>query len=41
MAAEPLIEREWLGLRELTTYADVSDRTLRTWMRLAVPQVSK
>jgi excisionase family DNA binding protein len=24
--------REWLGLRELTEYADVSERTLRAWM---------
>lgn len=26
-------EREWLGLRELTRYAAVSERTLRTWIR--------
>ena len=25
---------EWLGLRELTEYAAVSERTLRTWIRL-------
>ena len=24
--------REWLGLRELTQYADVSERTLRSWI---------
>lgn len=26
------IEREWLGLRELTQYANVSERTLRGWI---------
>jgi excisionase family DNA binding protein len=25
---------EWLGLRELTEYAAVSERTLRMWIRL-------
>jgi excisionase family DNA binding protein len=25
--------REWLGLRELTIYANVSERTLRAWIR--------
>ena len=29
-------DREWLGLRELTAYASVSERTLRTWMHRAV-----
>jgi hypothetical protein len=24
--------REWLGLRELTEYADISERTLRAWI---------
>lgn len=24
--------REWLGLRELTEYADLSERTLRSWI---------
>jgi len=24
--------REWLGLRELTEYADISQRTLRSWI---------
>ena len=24
--------REWLGLRELTEYADISERTLRSWI---------
>jgi Helix-turn-helix domain len=24
--------REWLGLRELTQYADISERTLRSWI---------
>jgi hypothetical protein len=27
---------EWLGLRELTQYATVSARTLRTWIHSAV-----
>jgi len=26
------IAREWLSLRELTEYASVSERTLRSWM---------
>jgi excisionase family DNA binding protein len=34
MASAAQVEREWLGLRELTAYANVSERTLRTWMRL-------
>ena len=25
--------REWLGLRELSVYANVSERTLRSWIR--------
>jgi len=25
--------REWLGLRELSMYANVSERTLRAWIR--------
>jgi excisionase family DNA binding protein len=25
--------REWLGLRELSVYANVSERTLRLWIR--------
>src|SRR5215469_1576620 len=24
--------KEWLGLRQLTEYADISERTLRTWI---------
>jgi excisionase family DNA binding protein len=28
--------REWLGLRELSQYAAVSERTLRSWLRLPV-----
>lgn len=32
MASVLQIEREWLGIRELTKYASVSDRTLREWM---------
>jgi len=26
------INREWLGLRDLTYYADVSERTIRSWI---------
>ena len=26
------VYREWLGLKELSRYADVSERTLRTWI---------
>ena len=29
---EDAIYREWLGLKELSHYADVSERTLRTWI---------
>jgi excisionase family DNA binding protein len=25
-------DREWLGLRELTLYASISERTLRSWL---------
>lgn len=32
MASALQIDREWLGIRELTKYASVSDRTLRAWM---------
>src|SRR6516225_10491091 len=28
--------REWLGLRELTEYADISERTLRSWIYSAI-----
>ncbi|HTV56262.1 MAG TPA: helix-turn-helix domain-containing protein [Terriglobia bacterium] len=24
--------REWLGLRQLTEYADISERTIRSWI---------
>ena len=27
------IETEWLGLRQLTQYADISERTVRGWIR--------
>ena len=27
------INREWLGLRDLTYYAHVSERTIRSWIR--------
>ena len=26
------IQMEWLGLRQVTTYADVSERTVRSWI---------
>ena len=26
------LDREWLGLRQLTAYADISERTLRAWI---------
>jgi hypothetical protein len=29
-------DREWLGLRDLTAYAAVSERTLRSWLHRAV-----
>jgi excisionase family DNA binding protein len=29
----PTHSREWLGLRELSVYANVSERTLRSWIR--------
>ena len=29
-------DREWLGLRDLTAYASVSERTLRSWMHRGV-----
>ena len=29
-------DREWLGLRDLTAYASVSERTLRSWLHRAV-----
>lgn len=33
MASKLTINREWLSLRELTEYAGVCERTLRTWLR--------
>ncbi len=32
LTATPETNREWLGLRRLSAYADVSERTLRTWI---------
>jgi hypothetical protein len=29
-------DREWLGLRDLTRYAAISERTLREWIRRPV-----
>jgi excisionase family DNA binding protein len=31
-ATEPVINREWLSLRQVTEYAAVSERTVRSWM---------
>ncbi len=31
-AREPRIVKEWLGLKELTHYADISERTIRSWI---------
>jgi excisionase family DNA binding protein len=30
--APNIANREWLGLRELTYYANISERTLRSWI---------
>lgn len=30
------IETEWLGLRQLTQYADISERTVRGWIRAQI-----
>jgi excisionase family DNA binding protein len=30
------IGREWLGMREITEYADVSERTVRGWIHAPV-----
>ena len=29
---DPTMDREWLGLRDLTCYANISERTLRSWI---------
>ena len=36
MAATSQIERNWFGLKELTQYAAVSERTLRAWLHRTV-----
>jgi hypothetical protein len=36
MANAVHVDREWLGLRQLTEYAAVSERTLRAWMHRQV-----
>jgi len=36
MASAVHVDREWLGLRQLTEYAAVSERTLRAWMHRQV-----
>ncbi len=36
MASTSQIERNWFGLRELTQYAAVSERTLRAWLHRQV-----
>lgn len=30
------LQMEWLGLRRLTRYADVSERTVRSWIHAAI-----
>jgi hypothetical protein len=30
--ADRLVEHEWLGLKDLTRYASISERTLRSWV---------
>ena len=30
------MDRQWLGLKELTQYADLSERTIRPWIYSAV-----
>jgi len=30
------MDRQWLGLKELTQYADLSERTIRSWIYSAV-----
>jgi hypothetical protein len=30
--SSPRFSREWLGLKELSFYADLSERTLRSWI---------
>lgn len=35
-SGEQKLDREWLDLRELTQYAAVSERTLRSWVRRAI-----
>jgi excisionase family DNA binding protein len=34
------IDREWLSLSQLTAYADVSERTLRSWIRHPIGPLS-
>ena len=36
LIGNPDREREWFGLRRLSAYADVSERTLRTWIHSPV-----
>ena len=36
MKAKVGLDREWLGLRELASYASVSERTLRSWLHRPV-----
>ena len=30
--AQQVMDRQWLGLKELTQYADISERTIRSWI---------
>ena len=34
--AQQVMDRQWLGLKELTQYADLSERTIRSWIYSAV-----
>ena len=36
LTPDPKKEREWFGLRRLSEYADVSERTLRSWIHSPV-----
>ena len=36
LTVPPDTNREWLGLRRLSAFADVSERTLRTWIHSPV-----
>ena len=35
-STQQVMDRQWLGLKELTQYADLSERTIRSWIYSAV-----